>query len=82
MKVVVTAEVTHRCPYVDEIDYGTIAMTFDGEAPELHKLRAFLDRFRDQKITHEDLTAHVARKYGCDVTSRWTTAGMAVECSA
>lgn len=82
MRTVVTSPITHLCPHVDEVDHGTIVLTFDGEAPELHGIRKYLDLYATQKVSHEQLTKETAAFYGCEVVTRWTTAGLAVECCA
>lgn len=86
-----TAQIKHRCPFVDEVDDGTITITWstaDGTI-ELHSLAAFLDCYADRTISHEDLVGEV---FDClealgphiivrSVTARFTTAGIDVEVS-
>ena len=91
--VTVTASMTHLCPFVDEVDHGTITITWQpdtegGHTIELHSLRAYLDGFAEDRIAHEDLTRRVADDLdtlpGLTVTaveSGWLTAGMGVRCS-
>lgn len=83
MRTVVTAPITHLCPHVDEVDVGTVTLTFDGPAPELHALARDLDSFHTKAITHEDLTERLAALYPtATVVTTWATAGLTVECSA
>jgi NADPH-dependent 7-cyano-7-deazaguanine reductase QueF len=85
-----TADIQHMCPFVQEIDNGTITVSWDtaGWTFELHALRAYLNTFQDREISHEDLTNEVqlelAGHYGIgnvSVSSSWRTAGMEVLCS-
>jgi hypothetical protein len=82
----VTAQVTKRCPYKNERDDGTATLTFwvgNGDGPELHDLAHTLGSFRDEAISHEDFTRRLLGRPGCrEVVTRWTTAGMTVECRA
>lgn len=78
-RVLVTRTVTKRCPYVDEIDVGTVALTFHGNAPELHALAAELNAYRTVATTHEDFTRHLYDLPGViHVTTTWHTAGFDV----
>lgn len=86
-----TGEVTHRCPFADEVDHGTVTVrwTCDGMTLELHYLRGFLDEFRDVKISHEQLVervrVHAAAQAGVtdvSVTGEFFTAGMRVRVGA
>lgn len=79
MRTIIRGSLVHACPYQDEVDRGTIVLTFDGPAPELHSLADRLASFEHQKITHEDLTALIARETGATVVTSWITAGLAVE---
>lgn len=83
MDVTLTATVTHLCPYMDEVDVGTVTLDYrlDGELIELHDLAGFLRAFHGQRISHEALTEAVAARYpGVRVTTAWTTAGIGVVC--
>jgi NADPH-dependent 7-cyano-7-deazaguanine reductase QueF len=79
----VTAPVSKRCPFVDEIDVGTVTLTWstDGKTAELHALREWLDTFKDRAISHEDFTREVADRLNGQAESTWMTAGMEVRCS-
>lgn len=81
MRTVVTGPITHLCPHKDEVDIGTVTLTWEGEAPELHKLALDLQSFHSWPITHEALTAELAVRYpSAKVTTTWQTAGLTVEC--
>lgn len=85
-----TAEIQHMCPFVQEVDNGTITVSWraDGWTFELHALRSYLDTFHNREISHEELTnevrAELSGHYGIEevtVSSAWRTAGMEVSCS-
>ena len=82
-----TADIQHMCPFVHEVDNGTITITWtaDGWTLELHSLRDYLNTFHDREISHEELTeevrAELTTHHGIndvEVTSKWHTAGMEV----
>lgn len=84
-----TGPLTHRCPFVKEVDNGTITITWEtrGATLELHALRRYLDTFQCVEISHEDLTerirADLAELPGIinlRVETTWETAGMEVNC--
>lgn len=86
-----TAPLVHRCPYADEIDEGSVEITWTtaGNTLELHDLAAWLHGFAEDEVSHEALTAHIADHLGAQpgiagvqVVSRWTTAGAEVVCRA
>lgn len=80
MVTVVSGVLVHACPYHDEIDRGTIVLTFYGDTtPELHSLANRLASFETKKITHEALTALIAKETGAAVVTKWVTAGLSVE---
>jgi NADPH-dependent 7-cyano-7-deazaguanine reductase QueF len=77
------------CPFVNEVDNGTITITWeaDGWTLELHSLRAYLSTFQDREISHEELTeeirAELSTHHGINevtVNTNWRTAGMEVRC--
>ena len=85
-----TADIQHMCPFVHEVDNGTITITWEaqGWTLELHSLRAYLNTYNDREISHEELTQEIRAElnshYGIsvvDITTNWRTAGMEVECS-
>lgn len=59
--VTATGSLRHRCPYVDELDEGTVEITWStlGATFELHALRAYLDQWEDVKVSHEELAAMI-----------------------
>lgn len=83
MIVTVTGRVVKRCPYKDESDHGTVALTFDvpeGDAPELHGLASYLAGFRDEAISHEDFTRNICLDLPViEIKTTWNTAGLNVE---
>ncbi len=84
MKVTITADVQHLCPYRDEVDQGIAAITLDvpsGDAPELHDMRSRLDGWAVRKISHEAMTREIAAYFrAIRVVTTWRTAGMEVVC--
>lgn len=85
-----TAPLQHMCPFVHEVDSGTVTVTWEaaGWTFELHSLRAYLNTFTDREISHEELTAEIQAElsgaYGINtvtVNSSWHTAGMEITCS-
>ena len=85
-----TADIQHMCPFVNEVDNGTITIgwTADGWTLELHSLRGYLNTFNYREISHEELTeevrAELSTHHGINdinVNSTWRTAGMEVQCS-
>ena len=87
--VTATAQVQHMCPFVHEVDNGTVTITWRtrGRTIELHSLRAHLSTFAETEISHEQLTetigTEIRRLPGIDlvtVESAWNTAGMEVNC--
>lgn len=85
-----TSPIQHMCPFVHEVDNGTITVGWDadGWTFELHALRAYLGTFAGREISHEELTAEVKAElsghYGIEdvsVSTAWDTAGMAVKCA-
>lgn len=84
-----TAGIQHMCPFVHEVDNGTVAITWkaEGWTIELHSLRAYLSTFADREISHEELTeeirAETSSHHGINnvsVTSSWRTAGTGITC--
>jgi NADPH-dependent 7-cyano-7-deazaguanine reductase QueF len=84
-----TADIQHMCPFVHEVDNGSVAITWeaDGWTIELHSLRAYLNTFNDREISHEELTEEIGAELGSyhginnvSVNSSWRTAGMEVKC--
>lgn len=82
-----TAPLTHRCPFRDEIDEGAVTVTWTttGSTLELHALAAWLDGFKDDRVSHEDLTDAIGDHLdalpgitGVEVVTEWATAGARV----
>lgn len=90
LTMTVTSPIVHLCPFRDEVDQGSITVTWltlNGTI-ELHSLRAFFDSFARAEISHESLTDTIRRELNripsikaLDVVTNWTTAGMGVACS-
>ena len=86
----ITSPLTHRCPFRDEVDEGTITVTWQtmNGTIELHSLRAYFDSFAGSVISHESMTDMIRRELNripsvkaLDVVTHWNTAGMDVACS-
>lgn len=86
----VTAPLIHLCPYKDEVDHGTVTITWNTQdnTLELHDLASLLHSFSDQKISHEEITRKLKVWLSClpgidliSVETTWDTAGMEVRCS-
>lgn len=85
-EVTATGVLKHLCPFVDEEDHGTITVTWKVgvDTIELHALAAYLSRFEQVRISHEDLTARIASELDAtgveivDIKTSWSTAGFAV----
>lgn len=85
-KITLSRPLVHQCPFVDEVDNGTVTIVYTPitEPLELHALAAYLDGFDDQAITHEALTQKIYDDLEPEaatliVTTTWTTAGFNVE---
>lgn len=83
-----TTPLTHLCPFVDEIDNGTVTITWAtaGATLELHALAAWLGEFRTDRMSHEDITESIHDALDdlpgitdVQVITRWSTAGGQVE---
>lgn len=86
----VTAPVQHLCPFVDEVDDGTVTISWrvDGATFELHALAEYLRGYKDARLSHEDITDRIRHDLSAPpgvelltVESTWTTAGVEVTCS-
>lgn len=89
VRVSATSPIQHMCPFVQEVDNGTITISWDtaGWTLELHALRAYLNTFRDREISHEELTAEIEAELSgfvgieaVTVATTWRTASMEVKC--
>jgi NADPH-dependent 7-cyano-7-deazaguanine reductase QueF len=88
VRVTVSADAQHLCPFKDEVDYGTVRVswsTSSGQTLELHALADLIRRNRRVEISHEQWTADLADAIrGASsvndllVVSEWTTAGTTV----
>lgn len=87
VRVTVTGELTHLCPFKDEVDFGriTVSWTCAGATLELHTLRSQLDRWADTVVSHEELTRTIERELSqvpgiteVAVSTQWDTAGFQV----
>jgi NADPH-dependent 7-cyano-7-deazaguanine reductase QueF len=88
VRVKITRPLTHRCPFIEETDEGTVEITWVTAAHtiELHSLAGWLGEFARHAISHEDITATIQRTLdrlpGVEqvaVATRWETAGCEVE---
>ncbi len=86
-RVTVTGPLVHRCPHVEEVDAGTVEVSWRcaDATIELHSLAAYLASWEGQRVSHEELTAQIAADLeqldgieDVSVVSRWRTAGLAV----
>ena len=92
--VTATLPITHRCPFRDELDEGTVTVSWATThhlTIELHSLAAFLAGFADLEISHEDITVRILDRLqsaaegrapfsvtDVEVSTRWNTAGAEV----
>lgn len=86
-RVTVTGRLHHLCPHVDEVDSGTveISWTCAGQTIELHSLADYLRDYAGERISHEQIThairTELAALYGIadvQVRTTWATAGLQV----
>jgi NADPH-dependent 7-cyano-7-deazaguanine reductase QueF len=87
-EVTVTSPLVHRCPFVPEVDTGTVTITWRCEmnTVELHSLAAYLASWADQTISSEEITEQIMRDLeqqldgiqAVSVGTAWETAGMKV----
>lgn len=86
----VTAPLRHMCPFIDEVDDGTVTINWStcGNTVELHSLAQYLAQFADWRISHEALTDQIKHDidgvqgiFATTVATSWKTAGMDVTCS-
>lgn len=89
-EVEVSGPLTHRCPFVDEADVGSITIIYRpaGFILELHALAEYLAEWTDAAIAHEAITTEIASDVGealdCPFTvvTEWQTAGLDVTVTA
>jgi hypothetical protein len=72
-----------RCPFRGEADAGELAITFPGDAPELHALGDQVEALCGKPVTHEDFTRAVLALLpeGAQVATRWQTGRWSAEVS-
>lgn len=80
----ISRPVIKRCPHRDETDAGTLTITFQGEAPELHDLAKQIDDLSNRAVTHEAFTRSVAvlltlAGHVVSVVTEWSTGSWMVE---
>ena len=71
--ITVSRLMAKRCPYVDEIDLGTLTITAPADAPELHELEAQTDKIAAAPISHEEFTRQVAALLPPGSAATWIT---------
>lgn len=84
-----TAEVSKRCPFRNEVDSGTVTVycpRLVDRTVELHSVAKWFELWRDTAISHEMFTmlvhaafCDVLRVQDVQVTSNFDTAGIRVE---
>lgn len=90
--VVITAsgKLRHLCPHVDEIDHGSVSITWrvEGKTYELHSLAEYLSSYADARISHEQITDRIRHDLSVEpgiellsVETTWLTAGLEVSCA-
>jgi hypothetical protein len=79
--ITITRPVVKACPYRDELDFGTLAITFPYDASELHALSRQVDEVAGEPITHEEYTRRVLSLLpeGSSVVTTWGTGLWKVE---
>jgi NADPH-dependent 7-cyano-7-deazaguanine reductase QueF len=91
IEVVALFDITHRCPFRDEIDQGSIEIAWrtDTRTIELHWLASVLRDWSECAISHEQYTSQIRDDldalFGFDlvrVRSEWRTAGATVVVTA
>lgn len=88
VRVTATGPLWHQCPHVEELDAGTVTISWTcaGQTLELHALAAYLRSYEAERISSEDITRVIREELAgltgiadVEVTTSWHTAGMAVE---
>lgn len=83
MTAAATMPLTHLCPFVEEVDHGSVTLEWrvENRTLELHSVRDWLATFAAVKVSHEQLTGDLYDLLlnlgltGLAVTTRWETAG-------
>ncbi len=84
--VTASSDIEHRCPHVDEVDKGTVTISWMVTecTIELHSLAEYIRGWKDVRVSHEELTATIQRdvlRAGVEevqVRAMWQTAGMSI----
>lgn len=85
-----TSTLLHLCPHKDEEDVGSVTITWQcaGGTLELHALAEYLGKYEQCEISHEAITDRIYHDLAAlsgiedvQVLTRWTTAGMEVQCA-
>jgi NADPH-dependent 7-cyano-7-deazaguanine reductase QueF len=85
--VSVSGELTHKCPYRDEIDHGQadITWTIAGRTLELHSLAEYLTGWQNAQLSHEQVTDRIRHDLSAidgitdvQVSTSWNTSGLRV----
>lgn len=71
--ITVSRLIAKRCPFVDELDIGTLTLTCPLDAPELHDLARLAETIAADPISHEDFTRQVVRLLPPGSEAVWTT---------
>lgn len=88
--VTASADLRHRCPFVNEVDFGRIHIAWRtvGATYELHSLAEYLRTFKDAELSHEEITDRIRDDLSVvreieilSVETTWLTGGMEVRCS-
>jgi NADPH-dependent 7-cyano-7-deazaguanine reductase QueF len=87
VRVTATFPLTHLCPFAQEIDRGSVTISWTTLAGtiELHSLRDYLAGFAVVAASHEEITGRIEEDLlmpdviaDVQVTTRWQTAGAEV----
>jgi NADPH-dependent 7-cyano-7-deazaguanine reductase QueF len=91
LTVTAKAGLVHRCPHVEEVDVGTVEVSWytNGHTVELHSLAAYLVSWAEARVSHEEVTEQIRRDLAglegiaqVRVMTSWSTAGLAVSVGA
>jgi NADPH-dependent 7-cyano-7-deazaguanine reductase QueF len=86
-RVTVRCGLAHRCPQVEDVDVGTVTISWrcTDVTLELHSLAAYLATWENQKISSEEITMQIRNDLSfldgleeIEVSTTWQTAGFAV----
>ena len=71
--ITVRWQLAKHCPYVDEIDVGTLTITCPRDAPELHALATDIRKISAEPVSHEEFTRQVEALLPSGSTVTWET---------